>query len=210
MSGCARRSRAERAQARSSRLHRRQAATEALTALAAATSSTSPVEREDLAVVLEPAREDEDPRPLVLSEHRWAGRISTADYAPGASATVGTMSLPKRVEHRQPRVRRDLASALRSAAAGLVIPEGQRRRGGEADPDTSAELAGAARRAAPPSRTPGRTGRRCARVGDAYLRVERENAQLRQKIAAATNSLAQQLRPDRRAALRAGLRDRRW
>ena len=38
------------------------------------------------------------------------------------------MTLPKRVEHRQPRVRRDLASALRSAAAGIGIPDG--RRGG--------------------------------------------------------------------------------
>ena len=51
--------------------------------------------------------------PLVLTEHRWAGRISSADYA-GAASALGTMTLPKRVEHRQPRVRRDLASALRS------------------------------------------------------------------------------------------------
>ena len=70
--------------------------------------------RGGLAVVLEPARDEDDPRPLVLTENRWAGRISSADYS-GASAKVGSMSLPKRVEHRQPRVRRDVASALRSA-----------------------------------------------------------------------------------------------
>ena len=38
------------------------------------------------------------------------------------------MTLPKRVEHRQPRVRRDVASALRSAAAGLTIPSRRARR----------------------------------------------------------------------------------
>ena len=73
--------------------------------------------RGGLAVVLEPDRDSDDPRPLVLTEHRWAGRISSADYS-GASEPLGSMSLPKRVEHRNPRARRDLASALRSAAAG--------------------------------------------------------------------------------------------
>ncbi len=44
--------------------------------------------RGGLAVVLEPARDGDDPRPLVLTEHRWAGRISSADYS-GASAPAG-------------------------------------------------------------------------------------------------------------------------
>ena len=49
------------------------------------------------------------------------------------------MTLPKRVEHRQPRVRRDLASALRSAAAGLDVPS-RKRSGGVEDPDIDPEL----------------------------------------------------------------------
>ena len=112
---------------------------------AAATSSPSPTGRRGgLAVVLEPARDGDDPRPLVLTEHRWAGRISSADYS-GASAPLGSMSLPKRVEHRNPRVRRDLASALRSAAAGLDVPsaQGQAQRP-TAERDVDPELAGAA------------------------------------------------------------------
>ncbi len=183
-------SESERAQARSSRLHRRQAATEALAALRRGDIvNITGGKRGGLAVVLEPARDDEDPRPLVLSEHRWAGRISTADFT-GASAAVGTMSLPKRVEHRQPRVRRDLASALRSAAAGLVIPEGRRRRGGDVDADTNPELAALRDelRRHPAHSRPDRED--MTRVGERFLRVERENSQLRQKIAAATNSLA--------------------
>ncbi len=92
-----------------------------------------------------PPATSDDPRPLVLTENRWAGRISSADYS-GASAPVGSMTLPKRVEHRQPRVRRDLASALRSAAAGLDVPSAQ----GQAQRPTDG-----------PRRRP-RTGRRCA------------------------------------------------
>src|SRR6478752_6366993 len=180
----------ERAQARSSRLQRRQVATEALASLRRGDIINITQGRHGgLAVVLEPARDDDDPRPLVLSEHRWAGRISSADYA-GASTPVGTMSLPKRVEHRQPRVRRDLASALRSAAAGLVIPEARGRRGGGSDPDTDRELVllRDQLRRHPAHGLPDREAR--ARVGERYLRVERDNDQLRQKIAAATNSLA--------------------
>ena len=116
---------------------------------AAATSSTSPTgAAAGLAVVLEPARDSDDPRPLVLTENRWAGRISSADYS-GASAKVGSMTLPKRVEHRQPRVRRDVASALRSAAAGLDVPRTKGKRSGRPqDPDVDPELAGSARAAA--------------------------------------------------------------
>src|ERR1700737_3478002 len=96
----------ERAQARSSRLHRRQLANEALSSLRRGDIiSITRGKRGGLAVVLEADRDSTDPRPLVLTENRWAGRISSADYA-DASAPLGSMTLPKRVEHRQPRVRR--------------------------------------------------------------------------------------------------------
>src|SRR5690348_6575116 len=132
----------ERAQSRASRLHRRQAANDALAALRRGDIITiTQGRRGGLAVVLEPDRDSDDPRPLVLSEHRWAGRISSADYS-GASAALGSMSLPKRVEHRNPRARRDLASALRSAAAGLDAPSAKRRRSGDpVDRDVDPELA---------------------------------------------------------------------
>ncbi len=122
--------------ARASRLQRRQAATDALAALRRGDIITiTHGRRGGLAVVLESARDRDDPRPLVLTEHRWAGRISSADYS--GTTPVGSMTLPKRVEHRQPRVRRDLASALRSAAAGLVIPAARRvsEAGGFHDPE---------------------------------------------------------------------------
>jgi ATP-dependent RNA helicase HelY len=181
----------ERAQARASRLQRRQAASDALAALRRGDIITiTHGRRGGLAVVLESARDGDDPRPLVLTEHRWAGRISSADYS-GASAPVGSMTLPKRVEHRQPRVRRDLASALRSAAAGLPVPAGRRAGAGEKDGafhDPELASLRAQLRRHPAHNAPGLEDQ--IRQAERYLRIERDNAQLQQKVAAATNSLA--------------------
>ncbi len=184
----------ERAQSRASRLHRRQAASDALAALRRGDIITiTHGRRGGLAVVLESARDSSDPRPLVLTEHRWAGRISSADYS-GASEPVGSMALPKRVEHRQPRVRRDLASALRSAVAGLSVPVEHGRPGADAadsdgayhDPELAALRAQLRRH--PAHNTPGLEEQ--IRQAERYLRIERDNEQLQKKVAAATNSLA--------------------
>ncbi|WP_018599621.1 RNA helicase [Mycobacterium sp. 155] len=181
----------ERAQSRASRLQRRQAATEALAGLRRGDIITiTHGRRGGLAVVLEPDRDSDDPKPLVLTEHHWAGRISSSDYS-GASAPLGTMALPKRVEHRQPRVRRDLASALRSAAAGLAVPSGKPKRSGSAlDRDVDPELAGLREqlRRHPANQLPDREA--MMRIAERYLRIERDNAQIQEKVAAATNSLA--------------------
>ncbi|BDE14472.1 MULTISPECIES: DEAD/DEAH box helicase [Mycobacterium] len=176
-----------RSQARASRLHRRQAASDALAALRRGDIITiTHGRRGGLAVVLESARDRDDPRPLVLTEHRWAGRISSADYS-GTTPLIGTMTLPKRVEHRQPRVRRDLASALLSAAEGLAIPKARRdKENAHYDP----ELASAREqlRRHPLHNSPGVEEQ--VRQAERYLRIERDNAQLERKVAAATNSLA--------------------
>ena len=180
----------ERAQSRASRLQRRQAASDALAALRRGDIITiTHGRRGGLAVVLESARDASDPRPLVLTEHRWAGRISSADYS-GATAPVGSMTLPKRVEHRQPRVRRDLASALRSAADGLEVPTARRGTGDDDGAFHDPELASlrAQLRRHPAHNTPGVEDQ--VRHAERYLRIERDNAQLEHKVAAATNSLA--------------------
>jgi ATP-dependent RNA helicase HelY len=180
----------ERAASRTSRLQRRQAAGDALAGLRRGDIINITNGRHGgLAVVLEAARDSDDPRPLVLTENRWAGRISSVDY-PAASGPLGAMSLPKRVEHRQPRVRRDLASALLSAAEGLMVPSARRRRGSDDEPDADPELLALREqmRRHPAHRAAGRDA--MARVAERYLRVERDNAQIRDKVNAATNSLA--------------------
>ncbi|MEB3030699.1 DEAD/DEAH box helicase [[Mycobacterium] nativiensis] len=181
----------ERAQARASRLQRRRAAGAALASLRRGDIiNITHGRRVGLAVVLQVDRDSDEPRPLVLTEHRWAGRISTADYS-GTAGPIGSMHLPKRVEHRQPRVRRDLASALRSAAAGLVMPEGRGRRGGgpqDAPVDPELEALRQRMRDHSAHSPPDREDK--VRVAERYLRVESDNAQLRRKVQAATNSLA--------------------
>ena len=181
----------ERAQSRASRLQRRQAATDALAALRRGDIITiTHGRRGGLAVVLEAARDIDDPRPLVLTENRWAGRISSADYS-GATAPLGSMTLPKRVEHRQPKTRRDLASALLSAAAGLdTAPRRGRRGATTGTPDVDPELAAlrAKLRHHPAHGLSDRES--AARIAERYLRIERDNEQLAQKIRGATNSLA--------------------
>ncbi|MBS9535036.1 RNA helicase [Mycobacterium sp. M1] len=184
----------ERSQARASRLQRRRAAGDALAALRRGDIITlTGGRRGGLAVVLADDRDSSEPRPLVLTEHHWAGRISSADYN-GATGPLGTMRLPKRVEHRQPRVRRDLASALRSAAEGLVPPDRQRRRGRSGsdtdDAPVDPELAALRDRLRrhPIHQAADREAR--MRTAERYLRLEADNTQLRRRVAAATDSLA--------------------
>ncbi|GAA5052811.1 DEAD/DEAH box helicase [Nocardia callitridis] len=142
--------------------------------------------RAGLAVILEPDASPGDPRPLVLTEDKWAGRVSAADF-PVPAETLGHMRLPRRVDHRTARVRRDLASALRDT--GISAP-GRPRRGKRAPAADDHELATLRRslRAHPAHTRPDREQK--ARVGERYNRVLRESETMRQKVAATTNSLA--------------------
>jgi ATP-dependent RNA helicase HelY len=182
----------ERAQARASRLQRRQAANDALAALRRGDIITiSRGRRVGLAVVLESDLDSNQSRPLVLTENRWAGRISSADYS-GAAKPIGSMNLPKRVQHRQPRVRRDLASALRTAAADLVVPAGHGRHSGRTDDsaDVDPELASLRERLRRHPTHSASEREAGVRTAERYLQIERDNEQTRKKVTAATNSLA--------------------
>ncbi len=141
--------------------------------------------RAGLAVVIDPGDGPvEDPRPLLLTEDRWAGRLSMADF-PTPVQVLGRMRLPKRVEHRVPRVRRDLASALRET--GIAVPSRARRRSEAAD---DVELA-ALRRALRAHPCHGCDDREAhARWAERYDRLDRETDTLRQQVAATTHSLA--------------------
>ena len=166
---------------------RRAAAAESLRALRPGDVIAVPTgRRAGLAVVLDPGLDPHaDPRPLVCSEDRWAGRLSTADF-PTPVRPLGRMRLPKRVDHRTPRVRRDLASGLRET--GIQAPEPARRRGHGGTGD-DAELA-TLRRALRAHPCHGCDDREAhARWADRYARLERETDQLRQKVRATTHSL---------------------
>jgi ATP-dependent RNA helicase HelY len=141
--------------------------------------------RAGLAVVIDPGDGTaDDPRPLLLTEDRWAGRLTIADF-PTPVQVLGRMRLPKRVEHRVPRVRRDLASALRETR--IAVPARTRRHSEAAD---DAELATLRRalRAHPCHACDDREAH--ARWAERHDRLDRETDTLRQQVAATTHSLA--------------------
>jgi ATP-dependent RNA helicase HelY len=94
--------------------------------------------RSGLAVVLEPGLGPAgQAHPLVVTEDRWAGRLSEADF-PHPVEALGTVRVPKSFNHRSPQARRDLASSIR--ALGLHPERPRRARSSAADDQQLAEL----------------------------------------------------------------------
>jgi ATP-dependent RNA helicase HelY len=142
--------------------------------------------RAGLAVVLDPGVHAlDDPRPLVVTESRWSGRLSLVDF-PAPVDVLGTVKVPKYVNHRSPQERRDLASSLRA----LEISEPEPVRGKRPGPDEGDdEIAGLRRalRAHPCHACPDREQH--ARWGERRNRLARENDGLRRRIEGRTGSL---------------------
>ena len=95
--------------------------------------------RAGLAVVLDPGVErggrDREPRPLVLTEARWAGRLSAAAF-PTAVTPLTRIRVSRNFNHRSPAARRDMAAQLRAAAAAVPgTPPPRRRRKHVDDPE---------------------------------------------------------------------------
>ncbi|MBO0854642.1 MAG: RNA helicase [Nocardia sp.] len=178
----------ERDLERQGRADRRGAAVASLTSLRRGDVVAIPTgRRQGLAVILEPDGSSGDPRPLVLTADTWAGRVSAADF-PTPAQPLGRMRLPRHVDHRTARTRKDLASALRST--GIEVPGRGRRSGKRARAADDRQLATLRRalRAHPAHTRPDRE--QLARLGERYARLERETESMRQKVAATTNSLA--------------------
>ncbi|MFC9789166.1 DEAD/DEAH box helicase [Rhodococcus sp. NPDC127528] len=176
----------ERQLERQGRTDKRQAAVTSLTSLRRGDVIAIPVgRRSGLAVVLETDADPKDPRPLVLTEDKWAGRISAADFPTPAKA-LGSMRLPRHVDHRTGRSRRDLASALRST--GIVPPGRYSKRKSPAASDRELATLRRALRSHPCHTDPDRD--RLSNIGERYNKLARETETLRQKVAATTNSLA--------------------
>ncbi|TSE01645.1 DEAD/DEAH box helicase [Skermania sp. ID1734] len=175
----------ERQLERRGRDDRRAAALQSLAALRRGDVIAVPSgRRAGLAVVLE-SDGGADPRPLVVTEDKWAGRLSAADFSAPAEA-LGRMRLAKHIDHRTARGRRDLASALRST--GISAPRRTKR--GKSHAGEDAELAKLRRalRSHPCHSWPNRE--ELARVGERYARLVRETESMRQKVSTTTNSLA--------------------
>src|SRR6478752_4430761 len=140
--------------------------------------------RAGLAIVLDPGLTPrDDPRPLVLTERRWAGRLSMMDF-PIAVESIGSVRVPRHFNHRSPQERRDLAAALRRVA---VPPGPSRGKGSPPDADEEVARLRAAVRAHPCHGCPDRDEH--ARWAERYRRLQRENAGLVRRVEGRTDSL---------------------
>ncbi|MDG4831128.1 DEAD/DEAH box helicase [Solwaraspora sp. WMMD1047] len=143
--------------------------------------------RAGLAVVLEPgAAGFGEPRPLVLTQDRWAGRVTPGDFTSPAEV-LARIRVPKHFNHRSPAARRDLAAAV--SGTGLDRRPGRRggrsRTGGEDHQLT--ELRAELRRH-PCHACDEREEH--ARWAERRRRLERDTDELRQRVAGRTGSLA--------------------
>jgi ATP-dependent RNA helicase HelY len=190
----------ESALARTGATHRRAAAAAALERLRPGDIIRVPGgRRAGLAVVLDPGIQPlGDARPLVVTEDRWAGRLSTSDF-PGTVEALGRLRVPKHFNHRSPQARRDLVATLREVfladdghSSGRGSPSGRgsssgRRRSSAADDTQLAELRAAMRRH-PCQGCDDREDH--ARWAERHHRLVRDTEVLRERVASRTGSLA--------------------
>jgi len=146
--------------------------------------------RQGLAVVLDPGLSPlSDPRPLVLTEQRWAGRLSGSDF-PAPATPLARIKVPKNFNHRSPVARRDLASSLRNARAESGLGPRQvnpRRRRAAADDVEIARLR-TELRAHPCHHCPDKETH--ARWARRWSQLQRETEGLRRRIDERTGSIA--------------------
>ena len=178
----------EKALARHSAASRRSAAMDSLQRLKVGDVIRVPSgRRAGLAVVLDLGSGGfGEPKPLVLTEDRWAGRITAGEFGAAVEA-VARVRVPKHFNHRSPQERRDLAAAVRQAAAerGVSRRAGRSSKGSGEDDELLAlrhEL-----RKHPCHGCPEREEH--ARWAERRARLERDTQGLREKVASRTGSL---------------------
>jgi ATP-dependent RNA helicase HelY len=143
--------------------------------------------RAGLAVVIDPgAQALGDPRPLVLTEDRWAGRVSVSDFD-GDVDVLTRVKVPRHFNARSPQARRDLASTLRNTGLDDDVPARRRGRSAAADDPELADLRAALRRH-PCHGCNEREDH--ARWAERHQRLQRDTDALRQRVASRTGSLA--------------------
>ncbi|GIH13941.1 DEAD/DEAH box helicase [Rugosimonospora africana] len=176
----------ERAQARQNANQRRAAAITSLEKLRVGDVIRVPSgRRAGLAVILDPGSGGfNEPRPLVLTEDRWAGRISAGEFA-GPVEALARVRVPKHFNHRSPAERRDLAAALRAVGVDARVARRSARRGGGEDREL--ERLRHQLRAHPCHACPDREEH--ARWAERKHRLDRDTQSLRDKVAGRTGSL---------------------
>jgi ATP-dependent RNA helicase HelY len=143
--------------------------------------------RAGLAVVVDPGTSPlADPRPLVVTEDRWAGPVTPLDF-PHVVEVLGRLPISKHFNHRSPTARRDVASSIRNLRIADPGSHRRRERNGAAD-DTELTDLRAALRAHPCHGCNDREEH--ARWAERATRLRRENDTLRHRAEGRTHSLS--------------------
>jgi ATP-dependent RNA helicase HelY len=181
----------EKELSRDSQAKRRMEAADALAALRPGDVIRVPTgRRQGLAVVIDPGVTDlADPRPLVLTEDKWAGRLASIDFPTPVNA-LARVKVPKNFNHRSPHARRDLAATLRNARVENELGARRIKQRSAAADDPVLDDLRRALRAHPVHALPDREER--VRVAERWLRSVREADSLQRKMTERTGSLTRQ------------------
>jgi len=149
------------------------------------------------AVVIDPGFDGDSPRPYVVTADRQARRLAMIDF-PVPVASVGTVKVPKSFNGRNPQMRRDLASALRSRTHDLTPPPPAKRAptsptfSAKRDTQVDREIAALREqlRNHPCHACPDREDH--DRWAQRWFKLDRDAATLRRRVETRTNTVARQ------------------
>ena len=144
-----------------------------------------------LAVVIDPGHSGDEPRPYVLTADRQARRLAPMDF-PTPVEAIGRMRIPKSFNGRNPAMRRDLATALRSKAHDLDAPGARRAKQRDSFGDTPTDREVARLRtelkAHPCHQCPEREDH--ARWAERWFKLQRDTETLKRRVDNRTNTVA--------------------
>ena len=147
------------------------------------------------AVVVDPGYTPEGPRPYVVTADRQARRLAMIDF-PTPVIALTRLKVPKSFNGRNPQMRRDLASALRTRTHDLAPPPPARRGGKDRDRFDSSpvdrEVGGlrADLKSHPCHACPDREDH--ARWAERYFKLDRDAETLKRRVERRTNTVARQ------------------
>ncbi|WP_298517820.1 DEAD/DEAH box helicase [uncultured Nocardioides sp.] len=145
------------------------------------------------AVVVDNGWDAVNPRPYVVTADRQARRLALIDF-PVPVQAVAQVKVPKSFNGRNPQMRRDLASALRTRTHGLAPPPPGRGNAGSASVDPAVEREvqelRARLKAHPCHVCPDREDH--DRWAQRWFKLDRDAATLRRRVENRTNTVARQ------------------
>ncbi|WP_341927836.1 DEAD/DEAH box helicase [Nocardioides psychrotolerans] len=146
------------------------------------------------AVVVDPGFSPEGPRPYVVTADRQARRLAMMDF-PTPVVALTRLKVPRSFNGRNPQMRRDLASALRSRTHDLTPPPssaGDRSGGPPLPPAVEQEIT-ALRTAMKAHPCHGCSDREDhARWAERHFKLQRDADTLRRRVEQRTNTVARQ------------------